>query len=102
MADLLVRLRGALAILPIGKTKFEEDFVKTGRVRKVKVGPRATAYVVQDLKDVVDELIAEAAAKAVARRETKQAPESEPTTQPKPAQRVKPAAPRVRPTAARR
>ena len=53
--------------LPVGRTKFYEDYVNTGRLRLVRLGPKSVAVV----DDEVDKLIAELIAERDARREGK-------------------------------
>ena len=40
MAKRILRLPEILQRLPIGKTKFDTDYVKTGKVRWINLGPR--------------------------------------------------------------
>jgi hypothetical protein len=53
--------------LPVGRTKFYEDYVNTGRLRLVRLGPRSVAVV----DDEVDKLIAELFAERDVRQEGK-------------------------------
>ena len=51
----LFQVYGKQGRLPVGRTKFYEDFVHTGRLRLVHLGPKAVAV----LEDELDQLIAE-------------------------------------------
>jgi hypothetical protein len=55
----LVRPKEAQKRLGVGHTKFWRDFVATGRLRLVELGPRAKAAVEDELDDLIEELIAE-------------------------------------------
>jgi hypothetical protein len=55
--------------LPVGRTKFYEDYVNTGRLRLVRLGPKSVAVV----DDEVDKLIAELIAERDARHQGKAA-----------------------------
>ncbi len=55
----LVRPKEAQRRLGVGHTKFWQDFVATGRLRLVELGPRTKAAVEDELDDLIDELIAE-------------------------------------------
>ena len=46
----------------IGKTKFDKDFVKTGRIRLVYLGLRSVGALESNVDRVVDELVAESVA----------------------------------------
>ena len=54
----LVRPKEAQKRLGVGHTKFWQDFVATGRLRLVELGPRSKAAVEDELDELV-ELIAE-------------------------------------------
>ena len=57
-----VRLAQVLAVVPIGKSSWWEG-VKTGRFpRPVKLGPRTTAWRVEDIKKLIESLGGGAAA----------------------------------------
>jgi hypothetical protein len=58
--------------LPIGRTKFYEDFVNTGRIRLVRLGPKSVAVVDDELDQLINELIAE--------RDVQSPPHNPPTT----------------------
>jgi hypothetical protein len=45
--------------LPVGRTKFYEDYVNTGRLRLVRLGPKSVAVVDDEVDKLIDELIAE-------------------------------------------
>jgi hypothetical protein len=55
----LVRPKEAQKRLGVGHTKFWQDFVATGRLRLVELGPRSKAAVEDELDDLIAELIAE-------------------------------------------
>lgn len=55
----LVRPKEAQKRLGVGHTKFWQDFVATGRLRLVELGPRSKAAVEDELDDLIEELIAE-------------------------------------------
>lgn len=59
MGRRLVREPEVLRRLAIGKTKLDEDFVKTGKLRWVRLGKRAKAAVEDELDQLVDDLIAQ-------------------------------------------
>ena len=45
LAKRILRKREVLERLGIGKTAFHESFIKTGRLRFVKIGPRAVGVI---------------------------------------------------------
>jgi hypothetical protein len=49
--------------LAVGKTKFWEDFVATGRIKLVDVGPNAKAAPEDEVDAVIDQIVAERDAK---------------------------------------
>jgi predicted DNA-binding transcriptional regulator AlpA len=55
----LVRIPEILKRIPVGRTKLREDFINTGRLRLVRLGPRAVGAVEEEVDALVDELIAE-------------------------------------------
>ena len=55
----LLRKSEARARLGVGKTKFEEDFVKPGRVRTVPISERIEGVVEEELDALIEEIIAE-------------------------------------------
>jgi hypothetical protein len=55
----LLRPKAICAKLGVGKTKFWEDFVRTGRINLVDVGPNAKACPEYEVDDVIAEMIAE-------------------------------------------
>jgi hypothetical protein len=59
----LLRPKAICAKLDIGKTKFWKDFVATGRIRLVDIGPNAKAAPEYEVDDVIEEMIAERDAK---------------------------------------
>ena len=59
----LLRPKAIQAKLGIGHTKFWEDFVRTGRIKLVDVGPNAKACPEYEVDDVIAEMIAERDAK---------------------------------------
>ena len=54
----LIRPKEAWQRLGIGKTKFDQDFIQTGRLRFVQIGPRSVGVVEHELDAVIDEMIA--------------------------------------------
>jgi predicted DNA-binding transcriptional regulator AlpA len=48
-----------MQILGIGRSKFWEDFVRAGRLRLVRLGPRSVAVPEDELDALIDELIRE-------------------------------------------
>lgn len=60
----LVRLKAARSRLGVGKTKFKEKFVKTGRLRLVPLGKHSLAVDEEQLDAVIGEVIAEGEASA--------------------------------------
>jgi predicted DNA-binding transcriptional regulator AlpA len=55
----ILRPREAWQRLGIKHTAFYESFVNTGRLRLVRLGPRAVGIVEDELDAVIDQLIAE-------------------------------------------
>jgi predicted DNA-binding transcriptional regulator AlpA len=55
----LVRPREAMRLLGIGHSKFWADFVSTGRLRAVRLGPRSVAYPSDEIEALIEELIAQ-------------------------------------------
>jgi hypothetical protein len=55
----LLRLPEARKRLAVGKTKFDEDFIKTGRLRLLRIGPKCVAVVEDELDALIDEIVAE-------------------------------------------
>jgi hypothetical protein len=53
----LVRPKEAQKRLGVGHTKFYKDFVNTGRLRLVELGPRSRAAVEDELDALIDEII---------------------------------------------
>jgi hypothetical protein len=49
---------GPAGKIPVGKTKFREDYINTGRLKLVPLGARAVGVVEDEIDVVVDELIA--------------------------------------------
>ena len=54
----LVRPKAAMQRLGVGKWKFYEHFIKTGRLRLVQIGPRSTAAIEDEIDDLINEMIA--------------------------------------------
>ena len=54
--------------LGVGHSKFYEDFVATGRVKLVRLGPRSVAVPEDELDALIDQLIAERDAETPKRR----------------------------------
>jgi predicted DNA-binding transcriptional regulator AlpA len=61
MARRILRQKEALSRLSIGHTKFYEDFIKTGRLRAVHLGPKARGYLEDEIDGLIDQLAAERA-----------------------------------------
>lgn len=57
----IVRKEEARRRVGVGKTKFEEDIVP--RLTKVQLGPRAVGYLESSIDRLIDEFVAESAAK---------------------------------------
>jgi predicted DNA-binding transcriptional regulator AlpA len=55
----LVRPKEAQKRLGVGHSKFYKDFINSGRLRLVELGPRSKAAVEDELDDLIEELIAE-------------------------------------------
>jgi hypothetical protein len=53
----LVRPKEAQRRLGVGHTKFYKDFVNTGRLRLVELGPRSKAAVEDELDALIDEIV---------------------------------------------
>ena len=53
----LVRPKEAQKRLGVGHTKFYKDFVNTGRLRLVELGPRSKAAVEDELDALIDEIV---------------------------------------------
>jgi predicted DNA-binding transcriptional regulator AlpA len=58
----ILRKRQVLELIPIGQTKLEEDFIKTGRLKKIPLGERAIGFAEENVQSVIAELIAAASA----------------------------------------
>jgi predicted DNA-binding transcriptional regulator AlpA len=56
LAKRILRKREVLERLGIGKTNFHESFIKTGRLRFVKIGPRAVGVIEDELDALIEEL----------------------------------------------
>jgi len=56
MPKRVVRLKIAQRRLGIGHTKFREDFIDTGRLRVVRLGPKSCGVIEQELDALIDEL----------------------------------------------
>ena len=55
----LLRKKVAQALLGMGKTKFNNDYIKTGRIRTVPISERIVCVVGEDIDTVIAEKIAE-------------------------------------------
>lgn len=66
MSRRIVRFQEGLRRIPVGRTKFRQDYIDTGRLRLVPLGRRAVGLVEDELAQVVDEVIAERDDAAVA------------------------------------
>jgi len=56
MPKRVVRLNVAQKRLGIGHTKFREDFLNSGRLRIVRLGPKSCGVIEQELDALIDEL----------------------------------------------
>jgi predicted DNA-binding transcriptional regulator AlpA len=56
LAKRILRKREVLERLGIGKTAFHESFIKTGRLRFVKIDPRAVGVIEDELDALIEEL----------------------------------------------
>jgi hypothetical protein len=54
----LVRPKEAWKRLGIGHTKFYEDYIQTGRIKLIDLGPKCKAIVEDELDDLINELVA--------------------------------------------
>jgi predicted DNA-binding transcriptional regulator AlpA len=61
MGERLLRRRAVLAKIPIGKTALEERYIKTGKLKKIQLGPRSVAFAESNVDEIVAEIIAESA-----------------------------------------
>ena len=52
----ILRPKEAQRRLGVGHTKFYEDFINTGRLRLVRLGPRAVGIVERELDELIDHL----------------------------------------------
>jgi hypothetical protein len=66
MGRKLLREPEVLARVGFGRTKFETDFVATGRVKWVRIGERIKALPSDELDQLIDEIVAERDAKLAA------------------------------------
>ena len=55
----ILRLPEVRRRIPVGHTKLHEDFIKTGRLKLVRLGPRAVGVLEFNVEQVIDELIEE-------------------------------------------
>ena len=55
----LLRKKEARARLGVGKTKFQKDYVKTGRIHLVPISERIEGVVEEELDALIEEIIAE-------------------------------------------
>jgi predicted DNA-binding transcriptional regulator AlpA len=58
-AERILRLSEVRRRIPVGKTKLHEDFIKTGRLNLVHLGPRAVGCLESNVERVIDELVEE-------------------------------------------
>jgi hypothetical protein len=56
MPRTIIRPREAQRRLGVGQTKFYEDYVATGKLKLVRLGPRAVGVVEDELDRFIDEL----------------------------------------------
>jgi predicted DNA-binding transcriptional regulator AlpA len=59
MARKIVRPREAQERLGVGHTFFYENLIGTGRLQLVRLGPRCTGVVEDELDALIDQLVAE-------------------------------------------
>lgn len=59
MGESILRLPAVLARMPIGRSALHERFIKTGRLRKIQLGPRSIGFAESNVDEVVAEIIAE-------------------------------------------
>jgi predicted DNA-binding transcriptional regulator AlpA len=55
----ILRLAEVRKRIPVGRTKLDEDFIKTGRLKLIKLGPRAVGILESNVEQVIDELLEE-------------------------------------------
>jgi predicted DNA-binding transcriptional regulator AlpA len=53
----IIRWKRLLQILPYSETEIREQYLNTGRLRRVPLGPRAVGFVEDEAWEIVDELI---------------------------------------------
>lgn len=53
----ILRLAEVRKRIPIGRTKLDEDFIKTGRLKLIKLGKRAVGVLESNVEQVIDELL---------------------------------------------
>jgi predicted DNA-binding transcriptional regulator AlpA len=58
VAKRIVRPKEAWQRLGIGHSNFHENYVRTGRVRLVRLGPRSVGVIEEELDALIDELAA--------------------------------------------
>lgn len=63
-AKKILRPKEAQKKLGVGRTKFWNDFVNTGRLRKIRLGPRAIGFLESNVDQVIDQLVAESDAES--------------------------------------
>jgi predicted DNA-binding transcriptional regulator AlpA len=56
----ILRKRQVCEYIPVGETKLEEEFIKTGRLKKIPLGERAYGFAEDNVQEVIRELIAAA------------------------------------------
>lgn len=55
-----LRKRDVLELIPVGKTKLQQDFIRTGRLKKIPLDERAFGFAEDNVEQVIAELIAAA------------------------------------------
>jgi predicted DNA-binding transcriptional regulator AlpA len=58
MGERLLRRPAVLAKIPICKTALEERYIKTGKLKKIQLGPRSVAFAESNVDEIVAEIIA--------------------------------------------
>jgi predicted DNA-binding transcriptional regulator AlpA len=53
----IIRPKEAQRRLGVGHSKFYEDFVNTGRLRRVRLGPKSVGVIEDELDAFIDQLI---------------------------------------------
>jgi predicted DNA-binding transcriptional regulator AlpA len=55
----IIRPKEAMSRLSCGRTKFYSDYVRTGRLRLIPLGPRNVGILESELDALIDQLVAE-------------------------------------------